>query len=216
MSDSTQAAQEWLLTGDDGVTRCWWPGTSDELYRDYHDHEWAMPVVDDTRLFEKVCLEGFQSGLAWITILRKRENFRAAFAGFAIDAVAGFGAADVERLLGDAGIVRHRAKIESTINNAARAAEMRDEFGSLAAYFWSHEPAGPEPDTRADYDYPVPSITETSTRISKDLKSRGWTWVGPTTIYAFMQAMGLVNDHMPGCLAHATVKAARDSLDRPS
>ena len=208
--------REWLHTGDDGVTRCWWPGTDDELYLEYHDHEWGSPVVDDTRLFVKVCLEGFQSGLAWITILRKRENFRAAFDGFDIDAVASYKGKDVDRLLNDAGIVRHRGKIESTINNAGRAQELRDEFGSLAAYFWSQEPTEREWDTRDDWDFPMPSITVTSTRISKDLKKRGWTWVGPTTIYAFMQAMGLVNDHLPGCDAGARVDAARAALRRPT
>ena len=213
MADDTR---EWLQTGDDGITRCWWPGTDDTLYLEYHDHEWGNPVTDDTRLFEKVCLEGFQSGLAWITILRKRENFRAAFDGFDIDAVAAYGGNDVDRLLNDAGIVRHRGKIESAINNAGRARELRDEFGSLAAYFWSHEPTERELDTRDDWDFPVPSITVTSTRISKDLKKRGWTWVGPTTIYAFMQAMGLVNDHLPGCDAGARVATARDALRRPT
>ncbi len=208
--------REWLMVGEDGVARCWWPGTDDELYLTYHDHEWGMPVVDDTRLFEKVCLEGFQSGLAWITILRKRENFRAAFDGFDIDAVASYTGKDVDRLLNDAGIVRHRAKIESTINNADRALALQEEFGSLAAYFWSHEPTEREPDLRDDWAFPVPSITETSTRISKDLKRRGWTWVGPTTIYAFMQAMGLVNDHLPGCEAGARVEEARSALKRPT
>ncbi|MEM7287558.1 MAG: DNA-3-methyladenine glycosylase I [Actinomycetota bacterium] len=208
--------REWLHTDDDGTARCWWPGTDDELYLEYHDHEWGMPVTDDTRLFEKVCLEGFQSGLAWITILRKRENFRSAFDGFEVDAVASYGGRDVERLLNDAGIIRHRGKIESTINNARRAQELRDEFGSLAAYFWAQEPTEREDDTRPDWGYPMPSITVTSTRVSKDLKKRGWTWVGPTTVYAFMQAMGLVNDHLPGCEAGGRVEAARGALRRPT
>ncbi|MFV2040149.1 MAG: DNA-3-methyladenine glycosylase I [Acidimicrobiales bacterium] len=202
---------EWLqISGD--VTRCWWPG-DDALYMEYHDREWGRPVDDDTRLFEKICLEGFQSGLAWITILRKRRNFRAAFADFDIESVARYTDHDVERLLGDAGIVRHRAKIQSTINNAQRAIEVADEFGSLAAYFWSFEPTGHE---RVDGDDgPVPSTTPTSVRLSKDLKARGWTWVGPTTAYAFMQAMGMVNDHMPGCFAHGEVDTARAAFDRP-
>ena len=210
MADTT----DWLRTTDD-VTRCWW-SDGDELYLDYHDHEWGSPVTNDTRLFEKICLEGFQSGLAWITILRKRENFRAAFDGFDPAVVAGYDGREVDRLLGDAGIVRHRGKIESTINNAGRALDLVAEFGSLAAYFWSHEPTQREVDPREDWDYPVPSITATSTALSKDLKKRGWTWVGPTTIYAFMQAMGLVNDHVEGCDARVRVEEARASLRRPA
>ncbi len=197
----------------DGVTRCWWSG-DDPIYVEYHDHEWGQPVTDDTRLFEKICLEGFQSGLAWITILRKRENFRAAFANFDINSVAHFDDTDVERLLGDAGIVRHRGKIESTINNALRALEIVDEFGSLAAYLWSHEPTETEGDASGD-GRPIPSITPTSTALSKELKKRGWTWVGPTTIYAFMQAMGLVNDHVEGCHCRDIVEKERQALQRP-
>ena len=181
----------------DGHARCWWPG-DDALYMAYHDDEWGRPVTDDTRLFEKVCLEGFQAGLSWITILRKRESFRAAFAGFDIDAVARFDESDVARCLADAGIVRHQGKIRSTINNAARALELQDEFGSLAAYFWQY---------RSDDGVAVgvggaveiPALTETSTALSRDLRKRGWTFVGPTTMYAFMQSVGLVNDHLPGC-----------------
>jgi DNA-3-methyladenine glycosylase I len=215
MSDSdAQSSDDAVQIGDDGVSRCWWPGV-DDLYVTYHDHEWGMPVIDDVRLFEKICLEGFQSGLAWITILRKRENFRAAFDGFDPTVVNSYGHADIDRLLSDAGIVRHRGKITSTINNAGRALELAEEFGSLAAYFWSHEPSEREPDPRDDYDAPVPSITATSTRLSKDLKRRGWTWVGPTTVYAFMQAMGMVNDHLPGCEAHVRVEVARAALTRP-
>lgn len=203
---------EWLQTDGD-ITRCWWPN-QDALYLEYHDHEWGRPVTDDTRLFEKICLEGFQSGLAWITILRKRENFRAAFNNFDVEAVAGYTEHDVERLLGDAGIVRHRAKIESTINNAQRAIDLADEYGSLAAYFWSFEPGEAE---CADTDgTPLPATTPTSVRLSKDLKKRGWTWVGPTTAYAFMQAMGLVNDHMPGCHAYDEVEITRAEFDRPA
>lgn len=199
----------------DGVTRCWWPN-ADDLYLRYHDQEWGSPVTNDIRLFEKICLEDFQSGLAWITILRKRENFRAAFDGFDPAIVAEYDSTDVERMLQDAGIVRHRGKIESTINNANRALELADEFGPLATYFWSQEPTAREHDPRDDYEGPVPSITATSTTISKDLKKRGWTWVGPTTVYAFMQAMGLVNDHLAGCVAHDRVEAERTSLRRPS
>lgn len=202
-----------MQTGADGVDRCRWPG-EDELYRRYHDHEWGMPVIDDNRLFEKVCLEGFQSGLAWITILRKRENFRAAFAGFDIETVAGFGNGDVERLLNDAGIVRHRRKIESTINNAQRAVELIEAEGSLAAWLWSFEPA--EPEGTRTHETPVPSTTPTSIRLSRELKARGWTWVGPTTAYALMQAMGLVNDHVDGCASKAVVDQARAELVRPA
>ncbi len=202
-----------LRIGDDGRTRCWWPG-HDPLYIDYHDREWGRPTTDDITLFEKLCLEGFQSGLAWITILRKRENFRTAFAGFDPTLVAAFGADDIERLLGDAGIVRHRRKIESTVNNARRALELIDEFGSLATYLWSFEPSGPEGE--APPGAPVPSSTPTSTRLAGDLKRRGWTWVGPTTVYAFMQAMGLVNDHVPGCWVHDAIDDARAQLVRPT
>ena len=187
---------------------CWW-GVGDPDYETYHDGEWGYPQGDDVRLFEKVCLEGFQSGLSWLTILRKRENFRAAFAGFDFYAVAEFTEADVERLLQDAGIVRHRGKIEATINNAARAIEMVDEFGSLAAYFWAHEPDRTGPPTDL-----VPT-TPVSTAISKDLKKRGWRFVGPTTVYAFMQAMGLVNDHLDGCVVRADVEDIRRTFSVP-
>ena len=183
-----------LRVGADGVTRCWWCG-DDPLYVRYHDDEWGHTVTADHRLYEKLCLEGFQSGLSWLTILRKRENFRAAFAGFDIDAVAGFGPADVERLLGDAGIVRHRGKIESTLNNAQRARDVRDEFGSLHAYVSQFRP---EPRRIGSADE-IPPLTPESTAMSKDLKKRGWSFVGPTTVYAFMQSMGLVNDHILGC-----------------
>ncbi|MCI4661986.1 MAG: DNA-3-methyladenine glycosylase I [Neomegalonema sp.] len=195
-----------IILGEDGQARCWWCG-QDPLYQRYHDEEWGWPVTDDRRLFEKICLEGFQSGLSWLTILRKREGFRAAFANFEIDEVAEFGEADVARLLEDAGIVRHRQKIESTINNARAARQLRDEMGSLSAYFWKWEHAPderPSPLCRQN----IVGQTPTSTALSKDLKKRGWRFVGPTTAYAFCQAMGLVNDHMPGCHAHASVEAA--------
>jgi DNA-3-methyladenine glycosylase I len=188
-----------LARAHDGVVRCWWPG-DDPLYCRYHDEEWGVPVTDDHRLFEKVCLEGFQSGLSWLTILRKRENFRTAFAGFDFDAVARFTPRDVRRLLNDAGIVRHRGKIESTINNARRARELRDECGSLAAYFWQWQPDSSARPRRLTKEALMQmAITPASLALSKDLKKRGWTYVGPTTVYAFMQAMGLVNDHVEGC-----------------
>ncbi len=194
-----------LTTGADGRQRCWW-GVGGEGYERYHDEEWGFPQGDDHRLFEKICLEGFQSGLSWLTILTKRENFRAAFARFDPVVVATFTEADVERLLGDAGIVRHRGKIEATINNAQRAIELVEEQGSLAGYFWSFEPP------RGDAPTVIPSITDTSTALSKDLKKRGWRFVGPTTAYAFMQAMGLVNDHLEGCFVRKAVGEARKSF----
>ena len=192
-----------LLIGDDGKPRCAWCG-GDPLYVAYHDHEWGRRVRDDTRLFEKICLEGFQSGLSWLTILRKRENFRRAFAEFDFERVARFGEKDVARLLADAGIVRHRGKIESTINNAKRAVDLRKEAGSLAAYFWQLVPPEEERPQTLDWaSLKALAKTPTSTRLSKDLRKRGWTFVGPTTAYAFMQAMGLVNDHVEGCHVRA-------------
>jgi DNA-3-methyladenine glycosylase I len=206
---STVEPRPTVVVGDDGLARCPW-GDSTADYRVYHDTEWGFPVADDIRLFEKLSLEGFQSGLSWLTILRKRENFRAAFAGFDFHQVARFDERDVERLLGDAGIIRHRGKIEAVINNAARAVELAGAEGSLAHYFWSHEPA---PVTgRADGE---PSTTAESTAIAKDLKKRGWRFVGPTTVYAFMQAMGLVNDHRTGCHTRPQVDAARAGFTRP-
>jgi len=180
-------------------TRCAWCG-SDPLYVAYHDAEWGFPVRDDTRLFEKISLEGFQSGLSWLTILRKREHFRRAFAEFDIARVARFGSRDVRRLLGDTGIVRHRGKIESTINNAKHCADLIDEFGSLAAFVWRFEP---HPRSRPKkITWPIlkqmPTTPE-SVALAKELKRRKWSFVGPTTAYAFMQAMGLVNDHIHGC-----------------
>ncbi|MDO8361430.1 MAG: DNA-3-methyladenine glycosylase I [Actinomycetota bacterium] len=186
---------ERLNVGSDGVTRCWWCG-DDPLYVRYHDHEWGHPVTSDVRLFEKLCLEGFQSGLSWLTILRKRENFRAAFAGFDLAAVAAFDEGDLARLLGDAGIVRHRGKIESTINNAGRALALRDEFGSIHAYVSQYRP---DRAWRLTGTSELFATCPESVAMSKDLKKRGWSFVGPTTMYAFMQAMGLVNDHIEGC-----------------
>lgn len=198
-----------LHVDEDGSTVCWWCGT-DPLYRAYHDDEWGMPISDDRRLFEKLCLEGFQSGLSWLTILRKREAFRAAFRDFDFEAVARFNRRSVARLLGDAGIVRHRGKIESTIHNAKQARELVGEFGSLAAYFKRFVPPACERPRRVTKRALMKmASTPTSTALSKDLKRRGWTYVGPTTVYAFMQAMGMVNDHIEGCDARARVEAAR-------
>ncbi|MEY4093528.1 MAG: hypothetical protein RLZZ53_727 [Acidobacteriota bacterium] len=196
------------------MKRCWWPG-EDELYVRYHDEEWGRPVVDDRRLFEKICLEGFQSGLSWITILRKRENFRKAFKNFEPAAVSRFTARDVQRLLKDAGIIRHRGKIESTINNAGRALELIEEKGSLAAYFWSWEPDPASRPTRIVRGE-ILGFTAQSVALSKDLKKRGWSFVGPTTCYAFMQAMGLVNDHVDECGVRAEIERARKKFIRPA
>ena len=208
-------ADDGLVVGPDGRQRCWWP-TGDDGYVAYHDTEWGRPTADDRYLFEKICLEGFQSGLSWLTILRKRENFRRAFAGFDFERVAGFGAADVDRLMQDAGIVRQRRKIESAINNARQAIALRDKFGSLAAYVWRFEPdpaSRPQRCTRAA----LMELTQTaeSAALSKDLKVRGWSFVGPTTLYAFMQAVGLVNDHIEGCAIREEVEAARQAFVRP-
>ena len=188
-----------LLTCQDGQQRCWWC-VADPLYEAYHDHEWGFPVRDDQRLFEKICLEGFQAGLSWLTILKKRDNFRQAFADFDYDAVARFRPARVEKLVKDPGIVRHRGKIESTINNAKQARKLVDEFGSLANFFWQFQPMTP------GNPLAMPSQTTESQALSKELKRRGWSFVGPTTCYAFMQAMGLVNDHLPGCITRARVE----------
>ena len=191
-----------LRIGEDGVPRCWW-GSEPEIYRAYHDEEWGRATTDDTRLFEKICLEGFQAGLSWLTILRKRQNFRMGFAGFDPAQVARFDEADVARLLADSGIIRHQGKIRSTINNAVRALELISERGSLAGYFWAWAPPedGPPDD--------IPALTAVSTALSKDLRKRGWSFVGPTTVYAFMQAMGLVNDHLEGCHVREVCVGAR-------
>mgnify|MGYP001057048241 CR=1 FL=1 len=195
------------VEGPDGVVRCaWCMGSPD--YIDYHDHEWGFPVVDDRRLFEKLCLEGFQAGLSWLTILRKRENFRAAFANFEIDRVAAFTDADVDRLLADPGIVRHRGKIEAVINNAARAQELIAEAGSLAAFVWQFEAKEP-------HDLVLRPTSPESETLSKALKKRGWRFVGPTTVYAFMQAMGLVNDHAAECASRGKAIELRKSVRLP-
>lgn len=195
--------------GPDGRPRCRWCGGAPE-FLPYHDTEWGFPVADDHRLFEKLCLEGFQSGLSWRTILNKRENFRAAFDGFDFNKIALYSEADVTRLLADAGIIRHRGKIEAVINNARRAVELVAQEGSLAAYVWRFEPTGTEilPPQSA-------SVSPTSIALSKDLKKRGWKFVGPTTVYAFMQAMGLINDHAEGCAIRAEAAAARARFTPP-
>lgn len=204
-----------IIRGADGIKRCFW-GASTEAYAHYHDEEWGRPTADDRWIFEKLCLEGFQSGLSWLTILNKRENFRAAFANFELDAVARFNSRSVTRLLKDAGIVRHRGKIESTINNAKRAVELCEEFGSLAAFVWQFEPnAKSRPKTLTREILTTLSKTPESTALSKKLKRRGWSFVGPTTVYAFMQAAGIVNDHLTGCAARALCLAARKSFDVP-
>src|SRR5579884_1341497 len=201
-----------IVVGDDGVARCSW-GESTPDYRAYHDHEWGFPVSDDVRLFEKLSLEGFQSGLSWLTILRKREAFRRAFAGFDFHAIASFGERDVARLLGDASIVRHRGKIEAVINNAGRAVELVAECGSLAGFVWEFEPTARAGGLRREA---IEAHTAESRALARELKRRGWRFVGPTTVYAFMQAMGLVNDHLEGCAAWAEVERARAEFVRPA
>ena len=193
--------------------RCSWAG-EDPLYQAYHDREWGRPVASDTRLFEKICLEGFQAGLSWITILRKREHFREVFHGFDLHAVAAMSGDDVERLLADARIIRHRGKIEAAINNAGRALELQREFGSLAAYFWRFEPRADERTELVSRET-IPAETAASKALSKDLRKRGFRFVGPTTCYAFMQAMGLVNDHVEGCFCRNAVEAERNAFVRP-
>ncbi len=204
-----------LAKGDDGQLRCWWPGAYED-YQRYHDEEWGRPMRDDFRLFEKISLEGFQSGLSWLTILRKRDNFRRAFKDFDYRAVARFNQRSVERLLRDAGIVRHRGKIESVLNNARRACELAHECGSLGAYFWRFEPPPRERPRRMTHAQLVKlSQTDASRALSRDLKKRGWSYVGPTTAYAFMQAMGLVNDHLDGCVFRKRIETARRKFKRP-
>jgi len=199
--------------GADGIQRCWW-GAGDELYRRYHDTEWGRPVADDRRLFEKLSLEGFMSGLSWLTILRERENFRAAFANSEPAAVARFTADDEARLMGDAGIVRNRAKIAATINNARRFGAFVDEFGSFAAYVWRFEPE-PRPRPLVQEALMQVKFSPEAAAMSKDLLRRGWVFVGPTTVHSFMQAMGLVNDHLDGCFAADDVERLRRSFSRP-
>jgi DNA-3-methyladenine glycosylase I len=204
-----------LDRGSDGKPRCSWALSAPEYVR-YHDEEWGFPQADDVRLFEKICLEGFQSGLSWLTILRKREAFRRAFAGFDFEKVARFGARDVRRLLADAGIVRHRGKIESTIDNARRACDLVDEMGSLAAHVWRFEPAASSRPRKLTWaTLRAMATTPESTALSKDLKRRGFTFVGPTTMYAFMQAVGIVDDHLEGCAIRPRAERARRAFARP-
>jgi DNA-3-methyladenine glycosylase I len=203
-----------LVRGEDGRLRCWW-GESAPEYRPYHDHEWGFPVADDVRLFEKLSLEGFQSGLSWLTVLRKREAFRRAFDGFDFVRIARFSQRDVTRLLADASIIRHRGKIEAVINNARRAAELVDRSGSIASYVWGFEP---EPRARLLGRDELRALSQTaeSKALARDLKRRGWRFVGPTTVYAFMQAMGLVNDHIEGCEPGAEAQRARQRFQSPA
>ena len=213
MTESTSLPAGLFSHVDDGVLRCQWCRATPE-YRRYHDEEWGFPVTDERRLFEKICLEGFQAGLSWLTILNKREAFRKGFANFEAEKVVRFGQADVERLVADAGIVRHRGKIESTINNAKRVLELREEFGSLAAYAWRYEPAVDTRPHKPETGVVLGPSAE-AVAMSKDLKKRGWSFVGPTTVYAFMQAMGLVNDHYEECHAREAAFEARKKLKKP-
>jgi DNA-3-methyladenine glycosylase I len=205
-----------VVTGPDRVARCWWC-VGDPLYESYHDHEWGRPIADDGRLFEKLSLEGFQSGLSWLTILRKRENFRRAFRSFDLETVARFNRRSVQRLMGDAGIVRNLAKIEATINNARRCLELIEEFGSLAAFSWNYEPDVSARSKSIDHDALVnmPPSPE-ATAFSKELRKRGWVFVGPTTAYSFMEAVGIVNDHLFACDLRAEVERDREDFSRPT
>lgn len=215
MPDDTLAPTG-IFTDDQQVTRCVWCRAT-PAYQHYHDQEWGFPVAEDRRLFEKICLEGFQAGLSWLTILNKREAFRQAFANFDMDRVALFDDADTKRLVLDAGIVRHRGKIASTINNAQRAQELRSEFGSLAAYFWRFEPqSGTRPERITHQSLSGMTTSAESIALSKDLRKRGWSFVGPTTMYAFMQATGLVNDHIEGCTARTRALDARAAFASPA
>jgi DNA-3-methyladenine glycosylase I len=205
------APSEGIVIGEDGVARCWWADSAAE-YRAYHDSEWGLPVADDRRLFEKLSLEGFQSGLSWLTILRKRDAFRRAFLGFDFARVATFDEDDVARLLDDASIVRHRGKIEAVINNAQRAVELVADEGSLGHFLWSYEPERRSGELKQG---DLQSVTDQSRALARELKRRGWRFVGPTTVHAFMQAMGLVNDHLTGCHARGTALAAREAFKAP-
>ncbi|MFY0732579.1 DNA-3-methyladenine glycosylase I [Aurantimonas sp. NFXS3] len=204
-----------LIRGPDGLLRCAWHG-GDDLYRRYHDEEWGRPTADDDRLYEKLCLEGFQAGLSWLTILRKREAFRELFHGFTIARVAAMDEADVERIVLDARIIRHRGKIVSAINNARRADALRAEHGSLARFLWRHAPDADErPATVTAEWLRANPVTPASTRLSKALKKAGFTFVGPTTVYAFMQSLGFVNDHIDGCCMRDDCETARDAFTAP-
>jgi DNA-3-methyladenine glycosylase I len=193
-----------LQRGADGTVRCWWCGTADD-YVKYHDREWAVPVTDDVRLYEKLSLEGFQAGLSWITVLRKRDRFREVFEGFEPERVARFGARDVNRLLKDAGIIRHRGKIEAVINNARAFLELQAKDGSIAKFVWRYAPESRPPRRKGD----IQPVSAESAALSKELKRRGWKFVGPTTVHAFFQAMGLVNDHIVGCERREFVEQKR-------
>ena len=205
-----------LILGDDGKHRCAWHG-NDSQYQIYHDTEWGFPVDDDRRLFEKICLEGFQAGLSWLTILRKRDNFRAAFDNFDYLKIAKYKAPKIEEQLQNVGIIRHRGKIEATINNAILVPDILKEFGSLAAYFWQFEPQDKSRPKICDHKT-LSQITQSaeSLALSKDLKKRGWKFVGPTTCYAFMQSMGIVNDHVEGCHCRPITAERRKNFKRPS
>lgn len=212
----TTPASSGLFSDEAGSVRCAWCQAT-PLYRHYHDTEWGFPVADERRLFEKICLEGFQAGLSWLTILNKREAFRNAFAHFDAEQLRDFGPSDVQRLMGDAGIVRHAGKIASTLNNARRVLELRREFGSLGAYVWRLEPdAASRPERVTLEAVKATTTSPASIALSKDLKKRGWTFVGPTTLHAFMQAMGLVNDHLEGCASRQAALAARAGFTPPS
>ncbi|MES2360391.1 MAG: DNA-3-methyladenine glycosylase I [Pseudomonadota bacterium] len=213
-TEKTQATG--LFTDNTQTVRCSWCQATD-VYRNYHDSEWGFPVDDERRLFEKICLEGFQAGLSWLTILNKRENFRGAFANFEAEQVARFDQHDVKRLLADTGIVRHAGKIASAINNAQRVIELRREFGSLGAFVWQLEPKAADRPERITHEVvkAMPS-SPASAALSQDLKKRGWSFVGPTTLYAFMQAMGLVNDHFEGCASRPNALAARKKFQPPA
>ncbi|WP_062206949.1 DNA-3-methyladenine glycosylase I [Aureimonas sp. AU12] len=213
---STETTTAGLREGEDGRLRCAWAG-ADAEYARYHDTEWGRPSADDDRLFEKLCLEGFQAGLSWITILRKREAFRRQFAGFRIEAVAAMGEADVERIVLDPAIVRHRGKIVSAMNNARRVLQLREETGaSFAAFLWSFEPPpGERPERMTSEWLRANPVTPASARLSKELRRRGFSFVGPTTMYALLQSMGFVNDHMDGCCVRGDCEAARAGFERP-
>ncbi len=212
----TERSSNGLMTDDYGVLRCWWP-SNDEEYTRYHDEEWGHPVDDDQRLFEKICLEGFQAGLSWLTILRKRGNFRKAFDDFDYHKIAKYTDNKIDALVKDAGIIRHQGKIKSTINNAQRAIKMEKEFGSLGTYFWSFEPSLKSRPRKFDYaTLSQITMSDESKALSKDLKKRGWSFVGPTTAYAFMQAMGIVNDHLEGCHCRIIIEKKRQKFIRPT
>ena len=207
--------EQGLQKGFDGINRCWWCGDIPS-YREYHDNEWGKPSKDDRVLFEKICLEGFQAGLSWLTILKKRESFRQLFENFEFEKISRFGEAEISHLMTKTAIVRHRGKIESTINNAKRAIELREEAGSLASYFWSFEPS--ESSRPQELNRSIMrnmSKTKESTELSKALKKRGWRFVGPITCYSFMQAMGMVNDHVNGCDSHPRIARLRACFSRP-